>query len=103
LYLTGWQQRDIFKIEKAAKLFSLNRSIALGPSYYFVIKDTPSEQALNYINIGLLYDPNATDLLQAKVKYSFMLGKNEEAKLAYDRLAILAPNSDIIDALKNFK
>jgi hypothetical protein len=46
----------LHKIEIAAKLFPLNRSIALGPAQFYVIKDEPSEKALKYIAIGLNYD-----------------------------------------------
>lgn len=100
IYLTGWRQLNIFKIEKASILFPLNRSIALGPSYYFILREIPSDLALAYIDRGLKYDPNATDILQAKIRYSLLLGKKEEAVGAYNRLSLIAPNSDILNKLK---
>lgn len=90
-YLVGWKQLDLAKIEIASILFPLNRNIALGPAYYHLIKNEPSEKALRYLNIGLNYDPNAVDLLQSKFTYSVMLGKNEEANRAYVRLSLIAP------------
>lgn len=88
-YLVGWRQRDIAKIELASKLFPLNRNIALGPSLYYLVQNYPSEKALFYINKGLRYDPNAVDLLQAKVTYSMMLGK--DASETYAKLIKIAP------------
>jgi hypothetical protein len=89
-YLIGWKQRDINKIEMAASLFPLNRNIALGPSLFYLSENYPSEKALSVLNKGLSYDPNAVDLLQAKVTYSIMLGRDvTEAK---SRLIMLAPN-----------
>lgn len=77
-------------------LFPLNRSIAIGPAQYYVIQDKPSEKALSYLNVGLNYDPNAFDLLRAKFKYSYMMGKNEEALNIYQKLQKLAPDSQIV-------
>lgn len=84
------------KIEIAAKLFSLNRNIALGPAQFYVIKDEPSEKALKYIAVGLNYDPNAIDLLQSNFKYKYMMGKNEEALNAYQKLKDIAPDNSIV-------
>jgi tetratricopeptide (TPR) repeat protein len=95
-YLAGWIQQDLHKIEIAAKLFPLNRSIALGPAQFYVIKDEPSEKALKYIAIGLNYDPNAIDLLQSNFKYKYMMGKDEEALNAYQKLKKLAPDSSMV-------
>ena len=75
----------------AAKLFPLNRNIALGPALFYLVENFPSEKALNYLDKGLSYDPNAVDLLQAKVTYSLMLGKQKDATKAYNRLIVLAP------------
>ena len=99
LYLIGWRQHDAFKIELAAQLFRFDRSIALGTSYLFLELNNPTEQALNYINRGLTYDPNAADLLQAQMQYSFKLGKKDEAVRAYARLALIAPNSSVVKRL----
>jgi len=96
IYLAGWKQLDIHRIEIAAKLFPLNRSIALGPAQFYVIKDEPSEKALKYITVGLNYDPNAIDLLQSNFKYKYMMGKNEEALNTYRKLKALAPDSQIV-------
>ena len=75
----------------AASLFPLNRNIALGPSLFYLVENFPSEKALSYLDKGLSYDPNAVDLLQAKITYSVMLGKDvTEAK---SRLIMLVPNS----------
>jgi len=74
----------------AASLFPLNRNIALGPSLFYLSENYPSEKALSVLNRGLTYDPNAVDLLQAKVTYSIMLGKNITE--AQSRLIRLAPN-----------
>lgn len=93
-YLIGWKQRDINKIELASKLFPLDRTIALGPSLFYLIENLPTEKALRYLDRGLKYDRNAVDLLQAKVTYSLMLGKQIEATNAYNRLIIIAPNLD---------
>ena len=90
-YLIGWKQHDIDKIEMASKLFPLNRNIALGPSLFYLVENFPSEKALSYLDKGLSYDPNAVDLLQAKVTYSLMLGKQKDATEAYNRLIMLAP------------
>lgn len=90
-YLIGWKQRDINKIEIASNLFPLNRNIALGPSLYYLTENFPSEKALAYLDKGLNYDRNAVDLLQAKVTYSLMLGKQKEATEAHNRLIIIAP------------
>lgn len=100
-YLIGWKQFDLDKIETASNLFPLNRSIALGPAYYYLMKNEPSDKALYYLNVGLNHDPNAVDLLQAKFTYSFMLGKSEEANRAYARLSVIAPN--LINKIKNLK
>ena len=89
--MLGWSQRNLNKIEFASTLFPLNRSIALGPAYFYLAKNDPSEKALNYINAGLIYDPNAVDLLKAKITHSLMLGKQKDATEAYNRLSILAP------------
>lgn len=94
--MVGWKHLDLHKIEIAAKLFPLNRSIALGPAQYFVIQDEPSEKALSYLNVGLHYDPNAVDLLQSKFKYSYMMGKNEEALNTYQKLKKIAPDNEMI-------
>ena len=91
-YLIGWKQRNIDKIDIASTLFPLNRNIALGPSLYYLTENIPSEKALKYLDRGLNYDRNAVDLLQAKVTYSLMLGKQKEATEAYNRLIIIAPN-----------
>ena len=90
-YLIGWKQLDLKKIEVAANLFPLNRTIALGPAQYYLVKNFPSEEALNHLNKGLNYDPNAVDLLQAKVTYSLMLGRQKDATEAYTRLIKIAP------------
>lgn len=74
----------------AASLFPLNRNIALGPSLFYLSENYPSEKALSVLNRGLAYDPNAVDLLQSKVTYSIMLGKN--ATEAQSKLIRLAPN-----------
>lgn len=95
--MVGWIQRDLHKIEIAASLFPLNRSIALGPAQYYVIKDEPSEKALRYIAVGLNYDPNAIDLLQSNFKYKYMMGKNEEALNAYQKLKDIAPDNQIVN------
>ena len=102
-YLAGWIQRDLHKIEIAAKLFPLNRSIALGPAQFYVIKDEPSEKALRYIAVGLNYDPNAIDLLQANFKYKYMMGKNEEALNAYQKLKKIAPDNEIVKLFTEVK
>ena len=99
-YLIGWKQLDLKKIEVAANLFPLDRVIALGPAQYYVVKNYPSEEALSYINKGLIYDPNAVDLLQAKMTYSLMLGKQKDATEAYKRLIVIAPK---IAEIKNLK
>ena len=72
-------------------MFPLNRTIALGPSFYYLVKNEPSEKALKYIDRGLRYDPNAVDLLQAKITYSVMLEKNEEVFNAYAKLISVVP------------
>lgn len=102
-YLIGWKQFDLDKIEIASKLFPLNRNIALGPSLYYLVKNEPSEKALNYINVGLSYDPNAVDLLQAKVTYNLMLGKQEDATKAYSKLVVIAPKVNTMAKIKNLK
>lgn len=96
-YLIGWKQLDIKKIEVATNLFPLDRVIALGPAQYYVIKNYPSEEALNYINKGLNYDTNAVDLLQARMTYSLMLGKQKDATEAYSRLIVIAPKLKILN------
>jgi hypothetical protein len=90
-YLLGWSRHDLRKIEFASSLFPLNRSIALGPAYFYLAKNEPSDKSLHYINAGLIYDPNAVDLLKAKITHSLMLGKQKDATEAYNRLSILAP------------
>ena len=95
-YLTGWQQSNIHRIEIAAKLFPLNRTIALGPAQFYIAKDEPSEKALKYIAVGLNYDPNAIDLLQADFKYKYMMDKNDEVLNTYRKLKALAPDSQIV-------
>ncbi len=75
----------------ASKLFPLNRNIALGPSLFYLAENFPSERALIYLNRGLTYDPNAVDLLQAKVTYSLMLGKQKDATDTYIKLIAIAP------------
>ncbi len=105
LYLKGWQQRDIVKVEMATHLFPYERLIALGTTYYIltVLKDEKTEQALTYINRGLDYDPNAADLLQAQMQYNYLLGKNDEAIRSYVRLSLIAPNSEIVKKIANLK
>jgi tetratricopeptide (TPR) repeat protein len=95
-YSTGSQHNDISKLELAAYLFPIERNIALGPSYYFLKINKPTEQALKYINRGLSYDQNSAELLQASMLCSFKLGKKNEAIRAYIRLSVIAPNSNII-------
>lgn len=69
----------------------------MGPAQYYVIKDEPSEKALRYIAVGLNYDPNAIDLLQSNFKYKYMMGKNEEALNAYQKLKDIAPDNQIVN------
>lgn len=102
-YLIGWKQRDLAKIELAANLFPLNRNVALGPALYYLVKNEPSEIAIDYLNKGLRYDPNAVDLLQSKVTYSLMLGKQNDATETYSRLIRLAPKLNTMDKIKNLK
>jgi hypothetical protein len=52
----------------------------------------PTEQSLAYINRGILYDPNAVDLIKAEIQHSFALGKKDEAVRAFIRLSVIAPN-----------
>jgi len=73
----------------------MDRNLALGTSYYFLLLHQPSELALAYIDRGLLYDPYAADLLNAKIYYSYALGKNDEMVRALTRLSVIAPNSVI--------
>jgi hypothetical protein len=91
-YSIGSQHNDVSKFEIAAKLFPIQRDIALGPSYYYLILNKPTEQSLAYINRGILYDPNAVDLIKAEIQHSFALGKKDEAVRAFIRLSIIAPN-----------
>ncbi len=75
----------------ASKLFPLNRNIALGPSLFYLVENFPSDKALFYLDKGLNYDHNAVDLLQAKVTYSLMRGKQKDATDAYIRLIAITP------------
>ena len=87
-------------------MFPINRTIALGPSlYYITAKNAPSFEVLSQVDKGLKYDPNAIDMLQAKVRYSYMLGKqnNADAIGAYNKLLSMAPKSNIIAQIKNLK
>ena len=96
LYLIGWKHKNIDYLIKASHIFTIQRDIRLGPSYYFLTQDKASEEALRYINIGIDYDPNAADLLQAQVKYSLLLGKNSDAIRSFGRLALIAPNDPLV-------
>lgn len=84
-------------------MFPLNRNVALGPALYYLVKNEPSEIAIDYLNKGLRYDPNAVDLLQSKVTYSLMLGKQNDATETYSRLIRLAPKLNTMDKIKNLK
>jgi len=88
-------------LDLSAHLFPMNRYIALGPTYYFIVNRKATEQALSFVNRGLEYDPNAGDLIQAEMEFSFLLGKNDEAIRAYNRLSLIAPNSKMIKMINN--
>lgn len=62
-------------------------------------EDTPTIKGLSYVNVGLHYDPNAVDLLRAKLVYNFKLGKQNEAIAAYLKLSAIAPNHELIKCL----
>jgi hypothetical protein len=49
----------------------------------------------------LEFDPNAADLIQAEMEFSFLLGKNEETLRAYHRLSVIAPNSALVKQIAN--
>jgi hypothetical protein len=101
--LQGKLQLNIHKLELAARLFPINRNIALGPAYYFLATNKATEQSLAYINYGLKYDSNNFDLIKTEMVYSFKLGKNDEALRAYARMALIAPNSAIVKQISNSK
>lgn len=91
--------KDVNKFKIAASLFQLDRNIALGPAYFYLLNHKATEEALYFINKGITYDPNAADLLAAKMQYSFTLGKNDDVVRAFNRLALIAPNSSIVKEL----
>ena len=98
-YLRGSLHKNVEEFKIASLLFRLDRNIALGPPYYYLIEGKPTEEALYYMNMGIAYDPNAVDLINAKMIFSFELGKNEDALKAFNRLALIVPNSSIVKRL----
>lgn len=98
-YSIGSRHNDVSKLELAAQLFPIERNIALGPSFYFMATNNATEQALAYINRGLEYDPYSVDLIESKIQYSLKLGKNEEAIRAFNRLALIVPNNNLVKRL----
>jgi hypothetical protein len=97
--LLGAKHKDIEKFKIAAHLFQLDRNIALGPAYYYLMERQATEESLYYMNIGIAYDPNAVDLINGMMIYNFILGKNNDALIAFNKLAKLAPNSSIVKQL----
>ncbi len=91
--------KDINRFKIAANIFKIDRNIALGPAYFYLIKGEVTEEALLNINNGLKYDPNAPDLLKASMLYSFRLGKQNEALDAFNKLASLVPNNEMVKCL----
>ena len=66
-----------------------------------MVESKATEETLNYVNLGLDYDPYAADLLNAKMQISAVLGKNDDATRAFYRLALVAPNSPLVIKIKN--
>lgn len=99
LYLEGCKSLNITHFEKAARLFKIDRDIAVGPAIFYVKQNKASEEALIAINNGLKFDPYAADLLRAKMTHSFKLGKTSEALDAYNKLAAIEPNNKLIKCL----
>lgn len=98
-YLTGIKTHDVEKFKIASQLFPIDRNLVLAPAYYYFLHHEINDKTIIYINKGIEYDPNAADLLQVQMQYSFLLGKTDDALRAFNRLALIAPNSKIVKIL----
>ena len=101
IYLEASKHNDVEKFKVAASLFRLDRNIVTGPAYFYFIQRKATAEALYNINQGLNFDPNAADLLQAKIAFSYSLGKTDDTIRAYARLAMIAPNASIVKLIQN--
>jgi hypothetical protein len=91
-----WNQHNIKTIKLAAKIFPFERSIALGPSYYYLLNpDIHNEEALKIIKNGIKIDPYAVDLLNVEVLYEANLKDLEAANKTLNRLCNITPSAYI--------
>src|SRR5690242_3321764 len=49
-YLNGWKEKSIEKIELAALLFPIERDLALGSTYYYLLSKNPTELTIAYLD-----------------------------------------------------
>jgi hypothetical protein len=96
VYLKGIQQGNFVKLEVARYLFPFEREILIGPAQLQFRQQTIDTNSLALYKEILTYDPYSVQFLGVYVQLEYLYGNKNEAKLAYKKLKLIAPNSNVL-------
>ena len=96
VYLKGIQQGNLVKLEVARYLFPFEREILIGPGQLQFRQQTIDTNSLALYKEILTYDPYSVQFLGVYVQLEYLYGNKNEAKMAYQKLKLIAPNSNVL-------
>ena len=96
VYLKAIQQGNFVKLEVASYLFPFEREILIGPAQLQFRQKTIDTNSVALYKEILTYDPYSVQFLGVYVQLEYLYGNKNEAKLAYKKLKLIAPNSNVL-------
>lgn len=96
IYLQGLKERSLLKLEVARFFFPFEREILIGPAQSYFRDKIGTKDALDVYKSAIRYDPYSVQFLGVYVQLEYHYGNKNEAKAYYQRLKLIAPNSNVL-------
>lgn len=100
LYRTGWDERDLSKLDRAAVVFPYNKVVATRAAYAsYLLFPSASRDSIARISAGLRRDPYSADLSLALALAKWQTGDHAGAQAEFDFLRRLVPKSPLLKSI----
>ena len=95
-YLKGLKESDLIKLEVARHIFPFEREILIGPAQFYFREKIADANSIAVYKNALSYDPYSVQFLGVYTQLEYLYGNKNEALVAYRKLKLIAPNSNVL-------
>ncbi len=81
-------------------MFPFEREILIAEAEWFIKRSIVTKDVYKILEDTLYYDPNSARILAMYMQYANHYGNKNEAQMAFKKLELIAPNSNVLQVVK---